>query len=220
MSEKSKKGGWRRYFTVRRAFVNTGLAVYCLILLLAFDFAYSSLTMGEEKERSARVANPVYDHGFAPNFDGYDVWGEVRYRLVTNSLGFKDASTRNVPMKSLARRILLIGDSFAEGDRHELRRFLRRPARSGRAGARDKIEFLNAGVASYSPSIYYKKIKYLLDSGLQFDEVVVFSDTSDVTDEANSYFCIDDDPKYRSHCTPAEGSMQAAVAADRKSRTS
>ena len=115
MSEKSKKGGWRRYFTVRRALVNTGLAVYCLILLLAFDFAWSSLTMGEEKERSARVANPAYDHGFAPNFDGYDVWGEVRYRLVTNSLGFKDASTRNVPMKTSARRILLIGDSFAEG---------------------------------------------------------------------------------------------------------
>jgi hypothetical protein len=39
----------------------------------------------------------------------------------------------------------------------------------------EKIEFLNAAAASYSPSIYYKKIKYLLDSGQQFDEVVVFS---------------------------------------------
>jgi hypothetical protein len=216
MSEKSKKGGWRRYFTVRRAFVNAGLAVYCLILLLAFDFAWSSLTMGEEKERSARIANAVYDHGLAPTFDGYDVWGEVRYRLVTNSLGFKDASTRNVPMKTSARRILLIGDSFAEaiGMAYE-DSFAGLLDQAGQQRA-DKIEFLNAGVASYSPSIYYKKIKYLLDSGLQFDEVVVFSDTSDVTDEANSYFCIDDDPKYRSHCTPAEGSMQAAMAAGPK----
>ena len=120
MSESAKKGSWRRYFTARRTLINTALVAYCVILLLVFDFAYSSLTMGEEQARVARVANPVYDHGFAPNFDGYDVWGEVRYRLVTNSLGFKDASARNVPMKSTARRILLIGDFFAEGDRHEL----------------------------------------------------------------------------------------------------
>ncbi len=80
----------------------------------------------------------------------------------------------------------------------------------------EKIEFLNAGVASYSPSIYYKKIKYLLESGLQFDEVVLFSDTSDVTDEATSYFCIDDDPKYRAHCTSAEGSMQPVASPPKK----
>jgi hypothetical protein len=215
MSESSKKAGWRRYFTVRRALVNTGLAAYCLVLFLGFDFAWSTLTMGEET-RSPRIANPVYDHGFAPNFDGYDVWGELRYRLITNSLGFKDSSARNVPMKTSARRILLIGDSFAEGIgmSHE-DSFAGLLDRAGQQ-RNDKIEFLNAGVASYSPSIYYKKIKYLIDSGLQFDEVVVFSDTSDVTDEANSYFCIDDDPKYRNHCTPSEGSMQSADAAPKK----
>ena len=95
------------------------------MLFLAFDFAYSTLTRGEETQRNPRIANAVYDHGLAANFDGYDVWGEV-------------------------------------------------------------------------------------DSGLTFDEVVVFSDTSDVTDEATSYFCIDDDPKYRAHCTAAEGSAQPA----------
>lgn len=72
----------------------------------------------------------------------------------------------------------------------------------------DEIEFLNAGVASYSPSIYYRKIKYLLDADLQFDEVVLFSDSSDVTDEATGYFCIDEDPKYRAYCAGSEGSMQ------------
>ena len=80
----------------------------------------------------------------------------------------------------------------------------------------EKIEFLNAGVLSYSPSIYYKKIKYLLQSGLQFDEVVLFSDTSDGMDEATSYFCIDDDPKCRAHCTSAEGSAQSAAHAPQK----
>lgn len=103
------------YFTLRRALVHTSVFVYCLVLFLAFDFAYSSLTRGEEKERSARIANAIYDHGFAADFDGYDVWGELRYRLITDSLGFKDASVRKVPLKSESRRVLLIGDSFAEG---------------------------------------------------------------------------------------------------------
>jgi len=203
-------------FTLRRVLVHTGILVYCLALFLVFDFAYSTLTRGEETGRLARIANPVYDHGFAADFDGYDVWGELRYRLITDSLGFKDASVRKVPLKADSRRILLIGDSFAEGIGVSFEdSFAGRLYRAGQERS-EKIEFLNAGVASYSPSIYYKKIKYLLDSGLQFDEVVLFSDTSDVTDEATSYFCIDDDPKYRAHCTPAEGSMQTMASAPKK----
>src|SRR5450631_71008 len=95
------------YFTLKRALVHAGIFAYCLVLFLAFDFAYSSLTRGEERERPARIASRAYDHGFAANFDGYDVWGELRYRLITDSLGFRDASVRNVPLKSASRRILL-----------------------------------------------------------------------------------------------------------------
>jgi hypothetical protein len=204
------------YFTLKRALVHAGVVVYCVALFLVFDFAYSSLTMGQDRERSPRIANPFYDHGFAANFDGYDVWGELRYRLITDSLGFKDAAARKVPLKSDSRRILLIGDSFTEGIGMSFEdSFAGMLYRAGQQRS-EKIEFLNAGVASYSPSIYYKKIKYLLESGLQFDEVVLFSDTSDVTDEATSYFCIDDDPKYRAHCSPAEGSMQTAASPPRK----
>jgi lysophospholipase L1-like esterase len=199
------------YFTLRRAVVHSGIFIYCLVLFLVFDFAYSSLVVGQEKSRASRVANPVYDHGLAANFDGYDVWGEVRYRLITDSLGFKDASPREVPLQSASRRILLIGDSFTEGIGMSFEEsFAGRLARAGQERD-DKIEFLNAGAVSYSPSIYYRKIKYLLESGLRFDEVVLFSDTSDVKDEATTYFCIDDDPKYRVHCRPSEGSMLPAA---------
>ncbi len=199
---------FRSYFTLRRALINISLVVYCLVLLLGFDFAYSTLTRGEEKQRPVRISSPVYNHGFAAKFDGYDIWGELRYRLMTNSLGFKDASPRDVPLRADTRRILLMGRSYTEGigmsfeDSYAGMLF--------RAGQerREKIEFLNAAVASYSPAIYYKKIKYFLDQGLKFDEVVLFADTSDVTEEASSYFCIDDDPKYRAYCTVAEGSQQ------------
>src|SRR5882757_6342726 len=204
------------FFTLRRAFVAVSLFLYCLALFLAFDFAYSTFTRGEEKERNPRIANAVYNHGFAADFDGYDVWGELRYRLITNSFGLKDASVRNVSLKSTSRRVLLIGDSFAEGIGMSFEdSFAGMLYRAGQE-RREKIEFLDAAVASYSPSIYYKKIKYLLDSGLQFDEVVLFSDTSDVTDEATSYFCIDDDPKYRAHCNAAEGAAQPEAAPPKK----
>jgi hypothetical protein len=192
----------------RRGLVWGWMFFYCLALWLLFDFAWSSLTRGEELERAARIANPVYDHGFSAKFDGHDVWGELRYRLITNSLGFKDASPRDVPLKLSSRRILLIGDSFAEGIGMSFGDSFAGLLQQAGQKRSDKVEFLNAGVASYSPSIYYRKIKHLLDSGLQFDEVLLFSDTSDVTDEATSYFCIDDDPKYRVYCTGAEGSMQ------------
>jgi hypothetical protein len=200
----------RKHFTLRQALLNTGMVIYCIALLLLFDFVYSFLTAGEDA-RKVRIPNPVYDHGFAANSDGYDVWGEERYRLITNSLGFKDGSVREVPLQATGRRILLIGDSFTEGIGMTFENSFAGLLDHAGKERPEKIEFLNAGVASYSPSIYYKKIKYLLEKGLRFDEVVLFSDTSDVTDEATAYFCIDDDPKYRAHCGPAEGSVQSAA---------
>jgi hypothetical protein len=194
-------------FAPRRVLMNALMVAYCLALFFVFDFLYSTFTAGQEHERTARIYDPVYDHGLAPNFDGYDVWGEARYRLITDNLGFKDGAVREVPLQSNSRRILIIGDSFAEaiGMSYE-NSFAGLLQQAGQARP-DKIEFLNAGVASYSPSIYYKKIKYLLDRGLKFDEVWLFSDSSDVEDEATSYFCIDDDPKYHAYCTVPPGTI-------------
>ena len=48
-------------FSLRRALVYAGTSAYCLALFLAFDFAWSSLTRGEETQRPARVA-PDPDH--------------------------------------------------------------------------------------------------------------------------------------------------------------
>jgi len=212
----SAKGSlWKAAFTPRRVLFNASMALYCLVLFLIFDFAYSAYTSGQEQARASRIYDPVYDHGLAPKFDGYDVWGEARYRLITNSLGFKDASTRNVPLQSKTRRILLIGDSFTEGIGLPFERTFAGLLEQAGSSRPDRIEFLDAGVASYSPSIYYKKVKYLLDVGLKFDEVVLLSDSSDVEDEATSYFCIDDDPKYHKFCTTPPGAVpQPAIKRD------
>lgn len=101
----------------------------------------------------------------------------------TNSLAFRDSEVRYVLKVAQSRRILLIGDSFTEGVGTEFENtFAGLLQRAGQSRA-EKVEFLNAAVSSYSPTLYYRKIKFLLDSGVTFDEVVVFSDISDVYDE-------------------------------------
>lgn len=206
-TSRPKASFWKAAFAPHRILLNSAMFLYCLALFLIFDFAYSTFTRGQEQARAARVYDPIYDHGLAPKFDGYDIWGEARYRLITNSLGFKDASTRDVPLQSRARRILLIGDSFAEGIGLPFESTFAGLLEQAGQSRPDRVEFLDAGVASYSPSIYYKKIQHLLDLGLKFDEVVLLSDSSDVEDEASSYFCIDDDPKYRKFCTTPPGAV-------------
>lgn len=133
-----------------------------------------------------RVASPVYHHDLRPGFDGWGQWGALRYRVRTNSLGFKDASPRDVPLDGDRPRILLIGDSFTEGVGYAFEDTFagRIHAVLGERG----IEVLNAGVVSYAPSIYYRKVAWLLeDVGLSIDEVVVFLDISDIHDEGEHY---------------------------------
>ncbi len=172
---------------------------YCIGIFLLLDLIYSNLSSDEVRE-SARLHNTIYHHDLAKNFSGYENWGGSYYRLYTNSLGFKDGSARIVPLVGDHRRVLLIGDSFTEGIGVPFdQTFAGLLYRAGLQRA-NKIEFLNAAVVGYSPVIYYKKIKYLLQSGLHFDEVIVFPDLSDVGDEAQRYFCIDDDPRYNYYC--------------------
>jgi hypothetical protein len=189
--------GWRSRRVIRALL----MFFYCLGILLLLDLIYSNFIYCEscESAKPARIRNALYNHDFAKNFSGYQEWGSP-YRLYTNSLGFKDGSTRTVPLVQDQRRVLLMGDSFTEGIGVPFdQTFAGLLYRAGLESAK-KIEFLNAAVAGYSPIIYYKKIKYLLESGLHFDEVVVFPDLSDIADEATNYFCIDDDPRYKHYC--------------------
>jgi hypothetical protein len=130
-----------------------------------------------------RIANPVYGHTLAANFDGEEVWGSARSHMVTNSLGFKDARLRQVPLQSAKRRILFLGDSFTEGvglpyEETFVGRF---------AAAFPQVDVLNAAAASYAPTVYYAKAKYLIETGLHVDEVIVYIDISDMQDEAITY---------------------------------
>lgn len=129
------------------------------------------------------IDSPLYDHDLPRNTDRQVMWLSTRYRMATNDLGFKDKMVRQVPLSVDRPRLLIIGDSFTEGVGVPFEQTY-----AGRvAEALDKqgVDVLNAGVFSYFPAIYYRKIKYLIEEkGLRFDAVWLMMDMSDVVDSA------------------------------------
>lgn len=132
-----------------------------------------------------RISDPIYHHDLRPNSEMIDSWGPLGYRLITNSLGGRDFTSRDIPLKAAKPRVAVIGDSFIEGVGYPYERTL--------AGALNKnleaagTDFLNLGVSSYSPVIYYKKIETLAAKGLFFDDLFVFVDPGDIFNEALWY---------------------------------
>ena len=130
-----------------------------------------------------RTPSELYHHDLRPRASVEDeVWGPRRSPYRTNSLAFRDRAVREVPLRSERPRIVFIGDSFTEGAgvRYE-DSFV---GRVDAALAPRGVEVLNAGVISYCPIIYYRKVKHLLeDVGLRFDALVVYIDIGDIQDE-------------------------------------
>jgi hypothetical protein len=166
------------------------LAVLAVVLAdLGFTAVYSFFRPGFYRDHSAfRVPSPIYHHGFRPGVSVDDErWGPLVASYRIDSLGFRDRSVRQVPLSSVDWRVVLIGDSFTEG--------IGVPYEDTFAGlaaaslAPSGIEVLNAGVASYSPIIYLRRVKNLVEEvGLRFDHLVVFVDVGDVQDEVTYAF--------------------------------
>lgn len=168
------------------------MIVVLVIIFLAIDiigtniFKYYTkfLLKKYDHEKEYRVQSNYYHHGLKPNVNiPKTVWGNTFYPVATNSLGFKDKVPREVSLSSDRYRILFIGDSFTEG--------IGVAYEDTFVGIIDNVlqkkdsEVLNASVSAYSPSIYYTKVKYLIDvAGLKFNELIVFIDMSDIHDEA------------------------------------
>jgi hypothetical protein len=161
-----------------------------LLILILLDFIityfiFSKFNIVEVfyPNNDHRVSNKFYHHSFKANVNTIDVWGNYKYKFVTNDLGFKDKKNRIINKKTKSKkRILVNGDSFVEGIGIEYENTF--------VGLLDdylfnkNIEILNAGVASQSPILYYKKIFYLLEEKkLEFDELILFLDISDIPDE-------------------------------------
>lgn len=133
-----------------------------------------------------RVRSDIFHHGLVANGVNQERWGEFNYSVATNSLGFKDETARKIKLDSDAPRLLVIGDSFTEGSGFSFpQTFVGLAAKELNGKG---VEVLNAGVASYTPEIYYRKIRHLIEEvGLKFTHVTVFLDISDIRDEVMIY---------------------------------
>lgn len=165
------------------------ILVVVILLLIIMDFSLSLIytRIKDNRERvGLGVAHPNYHHDFIKNGYSAESGRLGDNELYTNSLGFKDKSNRKIARSTEKRRIVFIGDSFTEGILLKYQDTF--VGRIDSAVSVQNIEVLNAGRVSYSPIIYWRKLKYLIENvKLKFDELVVFIDISDIDDEASYY---------------------------------
>ena len=121
-----------------------------------------------------------YDHTLKKELSV--VYGNIRYKLCTDKNGFR-TFCNNILNERKNYEIALIGDSFTEG--------VGLSYEDTFAGIFSKKigvnNVANLGVSSYSPSIYYLKLKDLLNRNYKFKEVIIFVDHSDLVDEILCY---------------------------------
>ena len=173
-----------------RLIKNSVLIVFITILLfLACDFILSHIGLNPNyvfkrsiDNEAVGMKHPVYHHDLKQNLDMIDIWGSVKYRLCTNEFGFKvSCNSERESRKNFD--FAFIGDSFTEsiGTTFE-DSFVGLFAQN-----HPDIAVVNFGVRGYSPSIYFKKIEFLLNSGFTFKHLIVLPDISDIHDEAVNY---------------------------------
>ena len=149
------------------------LFFFVIFLYLIIDLIFSSvinLKNFYNQKNNIFIKHPVYHHTFKKNSEWTDNYGKYgKYKIFTNSLGFRDFNIRQIKKKNYKNhRILFIGDSVTEGVLLDYEKTF-----AGLIQTKLKkygYEILNAARVSYSPSIYFIKTKYLLEvEKLKFD---------------------------------------------------
>jgi hypothetical protein len=171
-----------------------------LTQLFLFKFYYKKLEKQYASDLENRVLNKDYKYtfkkksSFKSNYIGHE------YTVKTNNLGFRDYEIRDLSKNNYYT--IIIGDSFVEGVALEYEDTLVAQLNKKIKNSNIKnYEFLNAGVASYSPYIYQRKVISIIKENpwLKTDRVILLLDKSDVPDEIH-YF----DPIQRPEYFPIE----------------
>ncbi len=179
----------------RNPVITLVITSFLFFFMIDLSFTFFSKKLSDKKNQlqqgilsETRISHPVYHHTFKANSSEvieHDIL-RLRWQENTNSLGFKDNKVRDIKLKTDQYRVIFIGDSITEGIGYTydetfvgiISNYLNN----------QNIEVLNASRVSYSPIIYWRKIKYLIeDVGLNFDELVVLIDMSDIQDEYEIY---------------------------------
>jgi hypothetical protein len=167
-----------------------------LTQLFLFNFYYKKLEKQHISDLENRVPNKNYKYTFKKKSSFKSKYLDHEYTIKTNNLGFRDYEVRDLNKNSYYT--IVIGDSFVEGVALEYKDTL--VAQLNKKIKNNNInnhEFLNAGVSSYSPYIYQRKVIGVIkeNSWLKIDKVILLLDKSDVPDELY-YFDSSQRPKY------------------------
>ncbi len=174
-----------------------------LFILFTFDFFFGQKTLNffyereiikspesirmkaielQKKEKSYRIKHDYFHHTLKPSIKVDSKWGNLIYKTCTDEFGFR-TSCEGSKIKD-NKNVIIIGDSTIEGLGLNYDKIF-----PGMLNKSQKKNIINMGVTSYSPIIYFKKIQYYIDNGLNIDEVFVFIDVSDIDDENIYYEC-------------------------------
>src|SRR3990167_2605849 len=132
-----------------------------------------------EKLTDCVARDRQFHHKLMPNCNGVIKTLDYTVNLATNSLGFRD---EEINKKKKDYRVLILGDSFAEGWGVEVDDRFDNVAQEVLTARNKKTEIINAGVRSYSPILALTLLK---DKLIDFDPdmVILIFDMSDLHDD-------------------------------------
>ncbi len=171
-----------------------GQTLFIIAITLTLDYVLLATVFSTWKQRWADAASAYtqayvkspYDHDLRPDQNSTRVWGNIVYPWHTDRYGFRIGECAPGEADKALPAIFVIGDSFTEaiGASYE-QSFAGLMA----CAARDQGKAVwNLGVTSYSPAIYFRKIRVAAGKlGIKPSEVYVFLDLSDIEDDAVFY---------------------------------
>lgn len=150
-----------------------------LIFIIAVDFGLGNF-FNKQSVNFFRIKHNYYHHGLLPSQASLGIWAGYKYPVYTNNFGFRDTTKTDIQIVESKRQILFIGDSHTEG----VGILYENCFPSLIQKERDDIQIFNASAVSYSPKLYYLKVKHILEEEkLHPDEIIVMIDISDIQNE-------------------------------------
>ena len=166
------------------------IIILILVFLIFFSFLDLSLTFVYKKisyyffsKQNYMTHHDVYHHELKKNYTGR---GYNNEKIFTNKYGFIELPNKKLKSLKDYKNYIIIGDSFAQGAGVDYDKSF-----SGIISSKFNkkgFNIINLSTVSYSPSIYYTKLKYFIENyDLKFSKIIIFLDISDPYDELYRY---------------------------------